>query len=266
MTPVSVLLSVMDPDDSLHYLELLNIRTDAVIVNQCGRDDEERFEKDGNRTIIRRTSQRGLSKSRNMALSLAETDCVIFCDNDVRYTDQAFSQIREAFERYPDAGILVFFVERPERHEPVYRKETRMDRLHMMKIFSPEIAVRKSLIGSLRFDPDFGAGARYTMGEENIFLFEARRRGIRVVYVPVRIAGLIPNESSWFTGYHEDFFRSRGAGYEAMEPSWWFLLSLQFLIRKRKLYGKDISFTRAFAQMRKGREEYRSFIRSRDGR
>ncbi|MCR5486466.1 MAG: glycosyltransferase family 2 protein [Lachnospiraceae bacterium] len=266
MNPVSVLLSVMKEGDCLDYLSLLNIQTECVIVSQCDEEGEEVFRQSFGRVLVHKSRERGLSRSRNLGLSLSETDCVIFCDNDVRYTDQAFEQIGDAFRRYPDAGILVFFVERPERHAPVYGKERDMSRPAMMKIFSPEIAVRKSRIGDLRFDTDFGAGAKYSMGEENIFLFEAKRRHIRVVYIPVRIGGLIPNESSWFTGYHEKFFRDRGAGYEAMEPGWWQLFSIQFLIRKRKLYRKDAQIFSAYRWMAEGRREYRLYCRRKNER
>ena len=258
VTPVQVLLSVMDNKGSRHYIDELNIKTSAVVVNQCDCEDESLE----NNVLYKSTVQRGLSRSRNMALELASEDAVIFCDNDVRYTDGAFRQIGKAFSDNPEAGIIVFFVERPERHKPVYDHEAVMDRLHMMKIFSPEMAVRRSMIGNLRFDVRFGAGAEYSMGEENIFLFEARRRGIRVIYEPVRIAALIPNESSWFRGYTDKFFNDRGAGYYAMEPSHWTALSLQFLIRKRGLYSKDISFCRAWKCMKDGREEYKRSLRN----
>ena len=90
-----------------------------------------------------------------------------------------------------------------------------MSKKDMMRIFSPEIAVRKSLLGGLRFDEDFGAGARYRMGEENIFLFEAARRGIQRIYIPSKIAQTLPNESSWFTGFDRDFYVP---GEQAMRP------------------------------------------------
>ncbi len=256
MSAVTVLLSVMASGQSHSYPEKLNIRTDAVIVDQCGREGEEELLFDGHKVKIRCSSMRGLSRSRNLALSLCPTDCAIFCDNDVYYEDGIFERIGDAFDRYPDAGILVFFVERPERHEPVCKRECDLNRIGMMKIFSPEIAVRRSLIGDLSFDPAFGAGAKYSMGEENIFLFEARRRKIRVVYLPIRIAGLLPGESSWFTGFNEKFFRDRGAGYEAMEPKHWGILSLQFLIRKRGLYKDNAGFFQALKWMKEGRREY----------
>lgn len=255
--PVQVLLSVMDDQGSRHYLEELNIKAPAVVINQCDHEASESEMIDGYEVTFRDTCERGLSRSRNMAMEMASEEAVIFCDNDVRYSDDAFEQIGTAFAKNKDAGIIVFFVERPERHVPVYDHEAVMDRLHMMKIFSPEMAVRKSLLGNLRFDTDFGAGAKYAMGEENIFLFEAARRGIKIVYEPVKIASLIPNESSWFCGYTEKFFIDRGAGYYAMEPGHWGILSLQFLLRKHKLYSGGISFLQAWKCMQEGRKQYR---------
>ncbi len=255
---LQVLLSVMDKDDSLHYVDMLNIRTDVLIINQCGTENEyEQGGRYGN-IYVRESRKRGLSVSRNEALMNARSDRVILCDNDVRYDDDAFERINAAFDRNPDAGILVFFIERPERRMPVLKKEGTLGKLHSMRIFSPEIAIRRSIIGDLCFDTEFGSGARYSMGEENIFLFRAMERGIRVVYVPERIAHLLPQESGWFTGYNENFFFDRGAGYEAMDERMWLFLSLQFLLRKRRLYRNEISMKRAWECMCEGRREYRS--------
>lgn len=132
-----------------------------------------------------------------------------------------------------------------------------MSKKDMMRIFSPEIAVRKSLLGGLRFDEDFGAGAEYRMGEENIFLFEAARRGIQRVYIPVKIAETLPNESTWFTAYDRDFYISRGANYEAMDGRLWHILTWQNLIRKRKEYKATISTLDAYRAMKEGRRRYR---------
>ena len=273
---MQTLLSVMEQGDPLDYIEKLNIRTDAVIVNQCGREgthevtlgdgmvivdgkprggtDEGRLEQKV--TVIER-NEKGLSRSRNLALLRATDDICIFCDNDVRYEDDARDIIEEAFRRYPEAGIICFFIERPERHAPVRTSEGLMSKKDMMRIFSPEMAVRRSMLGELRFDEDFGAGAKYQMGEENIFLFEAARRGIQRIYIPVKIAQTLPNESSWFTAFDRDFYIARGAGYEAMDPGLWHILTWQNLIRKRNEYKATIGTFEAYRAMREGRKEYR---------
>lgn len=277
----------MEQGDPIGYIEKLNIRTDTVIVNQCDREGQSRVRVDmpeapesrmseglpdstppgagtdgtdqpcGISVTVIESTERGLSRSRNRAMDTASGDICVFCDNDVRYEDNAAEQIERAFERHPEAGIICFFIERPERHEPVKSKEGVMSKKDMMRIFSPEMAVRRSKLKGLRFDEDFGAGARYSMGEENIFLFEAKRRGIKCIYVPVKIAETLPNESSWFRGYDTKFFYDRGAGYEAMDKGLWYPLAWQFLIRKRSLYLETVSMADAYKAMKKGREIYR---------
>ncbi len=258
---MQTLISVMEQGDPLSYIEKLNIRTDAVIINQCGRinDREVKSEIAGREinVVVAERDEKGLSRSRNLAISMASDDICILCDNDIRYEDDASEEIVRAFLRHPEAGIICFFIERPERSRPVRDTEGEMSKKDMMRIFSPEIALRRSKLRDLRFDEDFGAGGRYAMGEENIFLFEAKRRGIECIYVPVKIASTLPNESSWFQGYDEKFFFDRGAGYEAMDRSLWHILCWQFLLRKRGLYRNTISAGRAYHAMKEGRADYR---------
>ncbi|MCR4743728.1 MAG: glycosyltransferase family 2 protein [Lachnospiraceae bacterium] len=255
---LSVLLSAMQLDD-WHYIDNLNISGNALVINQCDRDGDERIE-DGDRKIrFISTRERGLSKSRNMALREAEGEICIFCDNDVKYRDNYEELILGEFRRMKDADIIVFFIERPERHSPIFKKRRRMGYLSTMKTFSPELAFRKSSLvkAGLKLDEDFGAGARYSMGEENIFLYDAIKAGLRIYYAPVKIASLIENESTWFKGYNERFFINRGAGYYRMAGFFSHILIWQFALRKKKEYSKDkMSLRDALRYMYKGAHEY----------
>ncbi len=259
MGSVTVLLSAMGLREADPILEKLHIRGSSVIINQCGRVQREYIpEKD---CLFICSDEKGLSKSRNIALREAlflGKEICIFCDNDVLYEDGYEELIEKAFDRNPDSDILVFFVERPERHEPVYKTERRLDCLHAMKIFSPEIAFRLSGIrkAGLKLDTLFGAGARYGMGEENIFLFDALKAGLKITYVPIRIAGTVENESSWFKGYTAEFFKNRGAGYYRMSPVFYFPLCLQFAVRKRGIYKDSLGFFAALRNMKEGKKDY----------
>ena len=255
---VTVLLSAMDLSD-ISILNKLNISGSSVIIDQCDEESDEWVTE--RNCLFVKTRERGLSKSRNMAMRRAVTlgaDICIFCDNDVVYRDDYEKVIKDAFDRNPDADIIVFFIERPERHKPVFESERPLDHLHAMKIFSPEIAFRLRSVRriGLKMDELFGAGAKYGMGEENIFLFDALARGLKIIYVPERVAGTVENESTWFKGYTEEFFRNRGAGYYRMSHFYFLPLCLQFAVRKRGLYRDSISFSKAVSAMMKGRREY----------
>ena len=258
MASVTVLLSAMGLSDT-SILKRLKITGPSIVIDQC---DEEGRERVGNSLLIK-TRERGLSRSRNMALreaAVSGAEYCIFCDNDVQYEDDYEKTIESAFRRNPDSDILVFFIERPERHEPVLKREGSLDRIHSMKIFSPEIAFRLSSIkrAGLRMDELFGAGAKYGMGEENIFLFDALKKGLKITYIPVKIASTLENESTWFKGYDREFFRNRGAGYYRMSKWMYPLLCLQFALRKRKLYRDQMGFGTALSAMAEGKREYLS--------
>ncbi|HOO28955.1 MAG TPA: glycosyltransferase family A protein, partial [Lachnospiraceae bacterium] len=86
-----VLLSAMFLMDET-YADTLHITSDAVIINQCdrtGRKEIDRKNAVGREQMITyiETTQRGLSKSRNMAVSNAEAEVCILCDNDVEYVE-----------------------------------------------------------------------------------------------------------------------------------------------------------------------------------
>lgn len=256
---LQVLLSAMFLED-YSYLNTLHITSDAVVINQCDREGIEEI-RNGKQTVrFINSKERGLSKSRNRAIDESDADICILCDNDVRYVDHYDSLILQAFEENEDADILIFFIKRPERQVPVFDKTTDMNYLTVMKIFSPEIAFRRKSIQGLRFLEMFGAGAKYAMGEENIFLYEALRKKRKVRYIPVMIAELIETESTWFQGYTDKFFRDRGANFYAMTSRFYWLLILQFAIRKRKLYQNDNHMLHAIEVMFQGEKEYKNEI------
>lgn len=261
---VEVLLSAMHLQNE-DYIDTLNIHTDCVVINQCDNCDEKRVGHAafGGEVSVKyiETKERGLSKSRNMAIKNATGPVCILCDNDVEYVPDYDRIIDDAFDAYPDADVIVFFIERRERHSPVFKKPKRMGYLSVMKIFSPEIAFRKKSIEGIGFNEDFGAGAKYFMGEENLFLYECLKRGLKVLYVPERIAQVRENESTWFKGYTAEFFISRGANYAAMSRPFSLLLILQFAIRKRGLYRSETGTVSAIKHMLDGRREYLGILR-----
>ena len=179
MKKPTVLLSAMHLEDK-SILDRLNITGNAIVINQCDKASDETI-KEASRTVrFVSSKERGLSKSRNLAMSLAEDGICLYCDNDVKYRKDYESRIMSAYERHPDADIIVFFIRRPEREKPVIEGDAPLGYLKSMKIFSPEISFKKESLSrvGLKMDEDFGAGARFGMGEENIFLFDAKRLGL----------------------------------------------------------------------------------------
>lgn len=248
--------------DNIDYIDSLKITGDAVIINQCEETKEEDIKRrsvNGSDQAVKyvKTTQRGLSRSRNMAIEKSDAQICILCDNDVVYVDGYEDIITKAFDERKDADIIVFYIKRKEKPVPNYSEERIMDYFSVLKIFSPEIAFRKDSIKGIRFNEDFGAGSgKYIMGEENLFLYDALKQGKKIYYLPIQIAELKEVESSWFSEYNEKFFVSRGANYAAMSKVWSHMLIWQFALRKTSLYKDKLSMINALKFMYKGRKEY----------
>ena len=254
---LQVLLSAMHLSD-YEFIDSLHITGDCVVINQCDSEKEYHTSRGKQEITYIETKERGLSKSRNMALKYADADVCILCDNDVEYVENYETLITKAFADYPDADIIVFYIKRKEKPRPNYPEVRGMDYLSVLKIFSPEIAFRREAVlkNGICFDELFGAGAHYYMGEENIFLYDCLKKKMKIMYVPIQIATLLETESTWFSGYDERFFLSRGANYAAMSEWFSIILILQFAVRKRALYQDNLTFRQAIKQMRLGRREY----------
>ena len=81
---LEILLSAMYLN-GYDYINSLNIVSDCVVVNQCEKNTYQNVV-DNNRYICYiESTERGLSKSRNMAIRHATGDVWILCDNDVEY-------------------------------------------------------------------------------------------------------------------------------------------------------------------------------------
>lgn len=133
---------------------------------------------------------KGLSRNRNNALAHCATELAALSDDDVRRTPLQIEELRRAAAEHPEADILCFRAEGPDgrplkRYAPapfLYK-----DRPRWAYVSSIEMAVR--LRPDLpAFDERFGLGAGFlSNGEEEVFLHEAGRRGLRILYLPVTV-------------------------------------------------------------------------------
>lgn len=255
---LQVLISTMHQDD-YKLLERMNIKSNAIVINQCDKCDENNFIYNSYKIKWINSSNRGLSNSRNNAIKMAQSDICLLADDDLEYVDNYKSIILDEFFKFPNADMIVFQVHGIGTKFKSYRlKSEKIGYLKSMKTSSVEIAFKLESIrkNGIQFDELFGAGAKYSMGEENIFLFRCLKKKLKIVYVPIKIADLNIGNSTWFNGYNKEYFISRGAVFTNMSKIFSLLFITQFAIRKYKLYKKDLTITQALKYMLKGRRQY----------
>lgn len=254
-----VLVSTMNCKDKDELVKNMNIK-ECIIINQVTQKNFEMLNNINGTSRILSYQEKGLSKSRNKALANSNAEICIIADDDLVYEDDYDIIIKNAYKKHPDADLIAFVVGNERRaKDKVIFKEKKLNRIQTMKLASVHITFKKSSVleKKIKFDENFGAGTNLFCGEENIFLYDCVRDGLRIYYVPQKIATLKISESSWFKGYDSQFFQTFGAVFYRISKVLSPLLILQFVIRKRKKYIHNMTTLQALKNMIKGIKKYK---------
>lgn len=261
MEKIEVLIATMN-QENYNFIENMNLSTDAVIVNQCLENKKYSLKSQLNCYKIIESSEKGLSKSRNLAIKNSNADICLLADDDEVLEDDYELKILNAYDKHPDADIIAFQVQRqgnPNRYKRFRKRKSWDNYLTCMKIASVEISFRRESIVSkgIRFNENIGAGRKFSNGEENIFLYDALKNGLKILYLPINIGYVDNSESSWFKGYTDDYFYSAGAKFYNMSKHFYPLLILQFAVRKYSIYKDNYSLFKATKKMFDGVNQYK---------
>lgn len=262
MRTIEILISTMN-QENIDFIESMNLQSDAVVINQNQEIEDKAVYKNNDHQIkYISTIDKGLSKSRNMAIKHASADICVIADDDMEYENDYVEKIISSYEKYPEADIIAFQVKRTgnkERDKKFRDHLSWENEITSMKISSVEITFKRKQIveNDLFFDPRFGAGTNILHGEENIFLNEAIKKNLNVLYLPINIAQVDTSESSWYEGFTEKYIEAMGPKYYVLSKSLYLPLILQFAIRKRKFYKHNFSTFKAIRIMLNGVKKYK---------
>lgn len=256
---VEVLVSVMN-QEPMGLAERMRLDSDAVIINQCDRLEHAEMDYHGHRVRFFSFPERGIGRSRNAAIERASGDVCLFSDEDIVYEKDYARRIEEEFARNPRADMILFNVDVEESRRTYHIEERK--RVHWYncgRYGAVSFAVRrKSLLESgVRFSLLFGGGARFSNGEDSLFLKELMDKGYRVYTAPVTIGRETAGESSWFDGYNRKFFHDRGVLYHYLYGVMALPFSLRFLLVHRATLCKDMTLFQALLRMYEGVREGR---------
>jgi len=148
----------------------------------------------------------GLCKNRNFALDWADGDICVIADDDNRYKPEYIQNIIQAYAEHPEADIITFQAETIEG-KPLHPYPADY-------VSSVEMTFRPSSLREkgLRFNEDFGInGNKYCAGEEDVFLTEAKQKGLNILYVPKVIVQTQAATTGTNFADNPDLQRTKGA-------------------------------------------------------
>lgn len=240
-----------------------NIQTDAVVVNQCDTNSVIEYDftnKNGKVCHVKfiNTTERGLSRSRNMAIANAWGDICLIADDDEQFEDNYAEIIENAYANYPDTALATFNFKYQGKFRISSKETKRMSLIDILKTSSIQISFRRDMLinNSIMFDEKMGSGTGNGSGEEIKFLNDFRKKDLLCFSHPYSIVTLLENKSSWFKGYTTTYFENLGwSTRRALGNFLGFSYLIYFVISHRGLYKKELSVTVVVKAILKG---YRS--------
>lgn len=257
---VEVLVSTMNRANKEEVCKLVNkmkIKGKATVVNQVTDVDIEKTVNQDEKLKIYSYNDKGLSKSRNILLNKLESDIGIIADDDVTYNENYQEIIEEAYKEYPEADIIAFNIKSGNKNRPIRKQKThKVNLFTAMRIQSNQITFKRGI--NIKFDEEFGAGSKYNFGEENIWLYDCIKNGKRIYYINKEMGQALQQESTWYAEKDEKFLKCEGAVFYRISKNFYWILNLQYAIRKRKEYRKNINIIKAIKYLFQGAREYRN--------
>ena len=229
---IEILLSCMNQKD-FSITEKMNLTTDILIVNQCNENKYEERVINGKKQRMIYTTQRGLSQSRNELLNNMEGDIGIICDDDVIYEKDYETKIKKAYLEMKDADIVIFNIKALNNKRELYTIKNKIKAPKYRNYSSVRITFKKNSLynNNLWFNRNFGAGSKYSSGEESLLLRKANKKKLKIYEYPEMIADVDFSNSSWFQGYTEKFFFDKGAWLKEAYPYTYFIFKWYFILK-----------------------------------
>ena len=240
----------------------MQIETDAIIINQCDKythenksitvDDKERL------IDIYNMDERGVGLSRNNALTRATKDIILFSDEDIEYVKGYEKIIINEFQRCPQADILLFQVEVDAKRRTYNNTSfSKVNLFNCGRYPAYSMAIRREKLhkSGVMFSLLFGGGAKYSNGEDSLFIRACIKAGLKTYRTPLLIGKENIRESTWFKGYTEKFFFDRGVLFHFLYGKAAYIWAIRFILCKKKVMCNDISAKNALQLIFNGIKE-----------
>ncbi len=256
---VQLLISAVNKQPEV-LIEEMKVKSDAILIHQCDKYDYQIFkvlDENKNEREIRVYSfcEKGVGISRNNALLRADKEISLFSDDDIVYEKDYEDKIVKEFEKHKEADVLLFNVNVCEERRTYFNRDFHRVRWYNCGRYPAyAIAIRTDRMQecNVTFSLLFGGGAKYSNGEDSLFLRDCLKAGLKMYATDVVIGEEKATESTWFFGYNKKFFYDRGVLYHYLYGAMAKVWGLRFLLKNKETMCKEISFKEAYGYLKQG--------------
>ena len=245
--------------DTTHVAENMKLEADAIVINQTDSFGFEEYQYNNRNIRVYSFIEKGVGLSRNNALLRADGDIVLFSDEDIVYNEGYAKAVLDAFEANPDIDMIFFNFDVAEDRQTYHiEKKGRIRSYNCGRYPTYSLAVRREVLHKkgITFSLLFGGGAKYSNGEDSLFIKQCIKAGMKALALPVTLGREVPRPSTWFNGYTDKFFYDRGVLYKALYKGLAKPLALRFLIAHRDIMLTNRKLMDAYKLMTQGMKEF----------
>ena len=245
--------------DTTHVAENMKLEADAIVINQTDSFGFEEYQYNNRNIRVYSFIEKGVGLSRNNALLRADGDIVLFSDEDIVYNEGYAKAVLDAFEANPDIDMIFFNFDVAEDRQTYHiEKKGRIRSYNCGRYPTYSLAVRREVLHKkgITFSLLFGGGAKYSNGEDSLFIKQCIKSGMKALALPITLGCEVPRPSTWFNGYTDKFFFDRGVLYRALYGKMAKPFALRFLFAHRKVMLTDRKLMDTYKLMTQGMKEF----------
>lgn len=185
---------------------------------------------------------KGLSINRNVALSLASSPLLLISDDDVDYTEEGLRAVIDAFHRHKDMDIIAFRYTSASHEKNYPSSPCYLDKpAKGYFVTSFEIAFRReSVQGKIWFNENFGIGAMFPSGEEELFIRDCLDTGLKGIFLPITIGRHDNTTTSKRNLMLPSRPQTKGAAFLRLHPKDWPIRMIFHTLREIPLWREGL--------------------------
>ncbi len=234
-----------------------------LIVNQTTK--EEILESNYESVKVINVFEKGLSKSRNIALQNSSKDILVFTDDDVVFDLKFSEKIIKTFNKRKDFDGFRFrfkiesggFSKKyPDKFQP------KLNWFEVLNASSIELIFkRESIYNIVSFDENFGLGSLISLGEEAVFLADAKKKKLKIGFVPKTLTIHNNKTTSQVISNELKYFNQGAIFYRIFNKKYlfWVFLKLFFDVKQGNIAFSNIG--KLLNKAIKGKNKYAKYIR-----
>ncbi|WP_433816069.1 glycosyltransferase family 2 protein [Flavobacterium johnsoniae] len=248
-TDIEILISTMN-QDSLDFLVPMFPYShfsafSVLIINQTQK--EKILNSDYSNVRVINSFEKGLSKSRNLALENALGKILVIADDDVVYQEGFITKITDAYNKFPAAAVIQFSAVNSNgdliKKYPSNSK-VNLNSFDILNVSSIEMTLNKTIIDAskIRFDENFGLGAVFEMGEEAVFLSDLKAKNKQLVFDPQVIVKHKDSTSSEKKNITDKYYIQGALFSRIFKKKYiiWLFIKVFFDLKQNKINLKNI--------------------------